>query len=134
MLFPVAGASFLIQDDSGWLTVAEVESLGTVGGLWDMVDLRDKDDDGESRFMKVGRTPGQIQVIFGLDTADAGQLALWSAYNSYDNALFRIEFPAGLGWRQFSCLVIGLTEVFDAANEVARMEATLQINSTIERG
>lgn len=132
-LFSAAGTLFQIYSGGSWLTVAEVESLGPAGGQWDVLDLREKDDTGESRFMKAGHAQSQMQIVMGLDGSDPGQIALWSAYQADGDAQFRIVFPSGAGTRQFDALVIAMADLINTANEVARVQATLQINSAITR-
>lgn len=139
MLFAVGGASVLVRPPGRgeWSVITDMESLGTLGGQWEVsgqeVASEDPADGNRTIFHKVGLTPGPMQLVMGLNVADEGQAALWEAFASLDDAEFRIELPNG-AWRQFSALVIGLGEVLDVATDAARLQASLQINSEVEKG
>ena len=77
--------------------------------------------------------PNTMQVVLGLDAEDPGQILLFKAYR--DNAAypFRLLFPEGGGRRQWLALVLSLDEVFDAANQVMRIQVDLHPVSEIER-
>lgn len=138
MLFAVSGSKLLIggadYSPRQWVEVRSTQSLGLLGGAWNLIDLSGQDDTSLSRFMKGGRAQSQMQIICGVDPEDEGQLQLYAAYQDEAAWRFRLEFPGASSWRQFSALVIGMGEAFDAANEVILLQVTLQINSEIYRG
>ena len=74
-----------------------------------------------------------MPIILGNDPEDPGQAILWSASRSRAHFPFRLIFSDGVTMRRWSALIIALFDVFDSANAVMKMQATLRPVSAIER-
>lgn len=148
MLFPVAGSRFFIanqpvESPSGpvtvaagaWVEIGETEAFGNLGGRYELVDthfMNGTPDEGYAA-MKGVHTPDTMQLVLGLDPTDPGQLLLFQAYRSSNAFPFRLLFPDGVTNRQWFALVMSFGEVFDAANNVMRMQADLHPVSNVQR-
>ncbi len=141
MLFPVAGSRLYIAAGanasavSGWIEVGSAESFGSAGVEWDMVDATSHLSTNAEVIKGLMRLR-PMQIVMALDPDDAGQLLLWEASRSRDEYAFQLRFPIQGGVqpiRQWCALVIALDEVFDAANSLIKLLATLQPNGEIER-
>lgn len=144
MLMPTAGSRFYIADhpDDGvfpraepvpsdaWVEISETEALGMLGVEWDQEStvLIGSCDNGHPEEVTVKgalrRLP--MQVIFGMAPTDPGQVLLWRAARSEDSYPFRLVFADGVTSRQWFALVMSIGEVYDAANSVIRLLATLK--------
>ncbi len=137
MLYPTAGSRIYIADSpaapgsvsgGAWVEIGEAEAIGSVGGQWSLQDVTHVESElAES--MKGIQTPGVVQLVFGLDPADPGQVLLRDAFRSIDDFAFRIVLPGGTISRQWRALVVSLSEVFDSANAVIKLQADLQMTS-----
>lgn len=129
-----------------WTAINNAENLGRVGGEWgteDMTKTPAGDPGGpvyEAR-MKVTRKATSMQLILGLNAADAGQGALQAAFDSLHPFAFRIDFadaPA-LGpaptpsKRLFIALVTSTDDVLDSANRVVGTACELILQSSVVR-
>lgn len=131
--------SFVIGDFAGqsWVKLSWVENLGNVGdesaGInFDAIEIQ------RTMKLKGTRNAGDMAIVMGLDYEDAGQIAVRAAEGTPNNYAFKLEFndaPAGgtPSERYFIALVTGAREVFDTANNVMRLNATLGVNSNIVR-
>ncbi|RWR29463.1 hypothetical protein D2T31_10805 [Sinirhodobacter populi] len=145
MLYATAGAQFFIADRYGyedvppvseWVEIAETEALGALGGTWDMEDAKFLDGDCDLEtidFAKIAFRPSVTQVVLGIDPEDAGQLLLWKALRDAEPYPFRLLFPDKVTSRSWFALVTGMSEVFDTANNVMKLQADLQPVSKIRR-
>ncbi|MFC0199267.1 hypothetical protein [Paracoccus rhizosphaerae] len=137
MLFPVAGSKLFIADeevpshmppasvpDAAWVEVGEAEAFGVLGGRYELEEAHYMGGDGYMAAKGVHR-PETMQVILGLDPADAGQIILRRAYRSREAFPFRLLFADGVTERRWFALVMSVGEVFDAANNVMRLQADL---------
>nr|WP_111298637.1 hypothetical protein [Paracoccus saliphilus] len=140
MLFPVAGSRLFIADlevpshlppssvpDAEWVEVGEAEAFGMLGGRYDLEEahfMNDAPDGGYSAIKGVYR-PSAMQIVLGLDPADPGQALLFKAYRARDAYPFRLLFADGTTERRWFALVLAIGEVFDAANNVMRLQADL---------
>lgn len=142
MLFPVAGTRFFIADSVqdpqdpplpalDWVEVGETEAFGTLGGEYEMHEAHSFAQGYMA--MKGVHTPQVMQLVLGLDPADPGQARLLQAYYSPDAYAFRMLFPDGETERRWFALVTRLGEVFDAANNVMRMQVDLHPVTAIQR-
>lgn len=146
MLYPTAGSRFYIAEDpfyagdavseSDWVEIGETEALGILGVVWDLEDVTALSCDGGPQVEEVvkgtmRRPP--MQIILGNDPTDAGQIMLWRASRSEDPFSFRLVFSDGGMRRSWSALVISLSEVFDVANGVMKLQADLKPTSEIRR-
>ncbi|TNH41280.1 hypothetical protein [Paracoccus haeundaensis] len=140
MLFPVAGATFFIADlptedpsgmpdvpDASWVEINETEALGSLGGRYDLEEVHGMSDGPGEGYtaLKGAHRPDTMQVVLGLDPTDPGQLLLFKAYRSRDAFPFRLLFSDRITERRWFAMVLGLGEVFDAANNVMRLQVEL---------
>lgn len=136
MLYPTAGSRIYIADapaeipgsvpTSGWVEIGEAEALGILGVEWDIVDATNLESPGGAEELMKGlvRRP-PMQIIFGQDPGDAGQAILWQASRAREHYPFRLVFPGGGRWRVWFGLVVGLSEVFDTANSIMKLQADI---------
>lgn len=147
MLYPVAGARFYIADAPGlapadvpapdWVEIGQTVALGVLGGrfeMWDAGHLGTPPENGlavtQPQKGLMSRDP--MQIILGIDPTDAGQAILWKGFRSYDSYPIRIVFADGSTFRRFAALIVAMSEVYDTANEVMRLQADLQPTSPIK--
>lgn len=140
MLYPTAGARLFIADEmnpgitgapSGpWVEILETEALGFLGSEWSMAEWDNSyigmgDQGGEivQEKQAIRRLP--MQVVLGNDPSDPGQQLLWRAHHSTAKFHFRLLFADGVTERTWRGLVTAMTEVFDAANSVMRLQAAI---------
>lgn len=120
-----------------WTEIKRLESIGSFGDTTQELSFDDLSSRRTER-VKGQRSAGTIDVVCGLDYADAGQLALFAAEKSDDNYAFRIVFndaPSGgtPSERMFVAMVGGAVEQLDNANAVMKLNSSLWINSNIVR-
>jgi hypothetical protein len=137
MLYPTAGSRIYIADSpaapgsvsgGAWVEIGEAEAIGAVGGQWTQHDTTHVESD-LAETMKGIHTPGVVQIVFGLDPTDAGQVLLRAAFKSRDDFAFRVLLPDGTTSRQWRALVVSLAEVFDSANAIIKLQADLQMTT-----
>ncbi|CAM3387809.1 hypothetical protein PANO111632_17240 [Paracoccus nototheniae] len=148
MLFPVAGSRLFIADEpvesprgpmmvpaDAWVEIGETEALGTLGGRYELQEAHymDGSADGGYAAVKGVHSPNTMQIVLGLDYTDPGQILLSKAYRSRDAFPFRLLLPDGVTDRQWYALVLSIGEVFDAANNVMRMQADLHPAQSFQR-
>lgn len=140
MLYATNGARLYIADASAnqagasvWVEVGETEALGILGGAWEMKESAffGCSDDIEIAFEKAAFRRGAMQIVFGDDPTDPGQAMLWKACRSLDSFPFRLTFPDAASVREWTALVVGMSEVFDTANSIIKTQVTLQPTSEI---
>lgn len=122
-------------DEEVWTEIKEVETIGTFGDTAEVTTFT-AIRDGRVRKLKGSRDAGNVEIVAGLDYADAGQLALVAAEKTRNNYAFKIEFPdAPAGGtpseRYFVALVTTATEQPDGVNAVLKLNASLAINSNV---
>lgn len=135
----VQGFDFDASDFTGetWTEIKEIESLGSVGDTaqeitFDTVEAR------RTHRLKGNRSAGTMEVVCGIDYADAGQVAAIAAEKTDDNYAFKIEFndaPTGgtPSERIFVAMVGAASEQLDGANNVMKLNLSLWVNSNIVR-
>jgi len=135
-------ADFVAADfeDEDWVEIGSKESIGTFGDTSSAINF---DDIGKSRTqtLKGTRNAGNMELVCGIDYADAGQIALLAAEKTPNDYAFKIEFndkPAtGASPKNSQRLFIGkvmsAAEALDTANSVMKLNATIAINSNIVR-
>jgi hypothetical protein len=153
MLYTTSGSRIFIADSStsefqpgssglpvsGWIEVGELEALGLMGGTWELDEfdagdhLAPANEDREIVSFKKSRRKLPIDLILGLDPFDAGQLLLWKAYGEPDSFAFRMLFPDGVTERKWWGLVTAISEVFDAANNVMRLQVSILPSGAVVR-
>ncbi len=120
-----------------WTQVNNLESIGTFGDTATEITF---DDIGKNRTQKLKgtRNAGNMEMVCGIDYADAGQIALLAAEKSIHDYAFKVEFndaPEGgtPSQRLFIAKVMSAAEQLDTANNVMKLNSTLGINSNIVR-
>jgi hypothetical protein len=120
-----------------WTEIAPLEGLGTLGDTSESVTF-DAIGEGRRKKMKGIRDAGNVEVVIGLDYADAGQIALIAAEKTPHDYAFKITLndapPGGTpGQRLFIAQVMSVAEAYDQANSVVKLNATLAVNSNVVR-
>lgn len=145
MLYPTNGTHLYIADapaedagafpSAGWVEIGETEALGLLGVEWDMASSTKTTCEGavEVIHAKQAFNKPPMELVFGADPTDPGQMVLWRALNRIEAYPFRLVFPDGVTTRLWFALVVTVAEVFDSANSVIRMQATLQPIGSIQR-
>lgn len=130
---------FVVADFSGevWTEVGEVEAAGSVGDTSEAVNFTALSD-GRTRTLKGPRSAGTMEIVCGIDTADAGQQALIAAEKTIHDYAFKVVFndaPAGgtPSERYFIAKVMSQSEQYDQANSVMKLNVTLGVNSNLVR-
>lgn len=151
-LFPTAGAKIFIGgakaqktedftasdfDGESWVEIKSLENLGTAGDTSEEVSI-DLIDQTRTKRFKGTRSAAPMELQFGLDMEDAGQIALIAAERVRSDFAFKIEFddaPQGgtPSTRLFIAQVGSCVEGYDTANNVTRLQAALWINSNLVR-
>lgn len=127
-------ASFMAQV---FVEIGETENLGTFGDVSAEITF-DSIAASRTRRLKGTRNAGNLELVCGLDYADAGQLALIAAEKQKHDYAFKIEFddaPVGgtPSMRFFAAKVASVAEALDAANSVMKLNSQLWINSNVVR-
>ncbi|KIX18484.1 hypothetical protein [Paracoccus sp. 228] len=137
MLFATAGTRLFIADRDttpvpagAWVEIAETEAVGFLGSQWNMAEAEiaymgapDVEMEVVQHKRSIRRLP--MQVVMGNDPTDPGQRLLWAAHYSTRDFQFRLAFPDGTNARQWPGLVTAMSEVFDTANNVMRLQADI---------
>jgi hypothetical protein len=120
-----------------WVEIKETESLGTVGDTASEITF-DGISQNRTKRLKGTRNAGTMDVVCGIDYADAGQIALLAAEKTPHDYAFRVVFndaPEGgtPSERMFIAKVGSAAEALDTANNVMKLNSTLWVNSNIVR-
>jgi len=129
----VAGYDALV-----WVPIGSIENLGAFGDAASVVTFDDLAD-GRTKKLKGQRDAGNMELVLGLDDADAGQALLDTAYSddSVGDYNFKVEFPNKLAingqnaLRYFRGKVFTVRETVETANNVVRKNVTVGISSPI---
>lgn len=151
-IFATAGAKLFIggvlaqkSDDfveadfstESWTEIAHLESLGTLGDNANEVTFESIGENRTKR-LKGTRNAPPMEVVCGIDYADAGQIALVAAEKEIHDYAFKVEFndaPSGgtPSERLFIAKVGSASESLDTANSVMKLNASLWVNSNVVR-
>lgn len=130
---------YVLGDFAGfsWVEIGWTENLGAFGDESSEITF-DAIGQGRTIKLKGTRNAGNMELVAGVDSADAGQIALRAAETVANDYAFKIEFndapPAGdPSERYFVAKVMSVREQMDGANNVVRINASLGINSNIVR-
>lgn len=120
-----------------WINIGEVESLGSFGDTSAEVEFI-AIDQGRAKRLKGSRNAGALELVCGIDYADAGQSALLDAEASINDFAFRVLFndaPEGgtPSERYFLAKVGSASEQLDSADSVMKLNAALWLNTAITR-
>ena len=118
-----------------WVEIKRTEALGSLGDTASEISI-DLIDRGRTQRLKGTRSGGSMEVVCGIDYADAGQIALLAAEKSRENFAFRLvlnDAPASgtPSERMFIAMVASAVEAFDTANNVMKLNASLWVNSNV---
>lgn len=138
-LSPTFGAPLTTTSFTGQ-TWTQVEPLETIGSLGDSANEVTFTAIGDQRVQKLkgARDAGTLEIVAGIDYANAGQTALLAAEASPNNFAFRIVFndaPQGgtPSERRFCGMVMSASEQLDGADNVMKVTFRVGINSNIVR-
>ncbi len=120
-----------------WVNIAWAENIGAFGDEASEITF-DAIAEARTQKLKGVRNAGNLALVCGIDTSDDGQATLRGAETQDYDYAFRITFddaPAGgtPSIRYFIAKVMTAREQLDGANNVAKLNATLGINSNIVR-
>ena len=120
-----------------WVEIKEVEGLGSLGDTSSTIDFTSIAD-SRKRVRKGARSAGTMELVMGLDPADAGQLALIAAERAKEDYAFKLvlnDAPVGgtPSERYFIALVLSQAEAFDKADSITKLNASLAVNSNVVR-
>lgn len=118
-----------------WVEIKGTTNLGQIGDSAALI-TSDQINTSRTKKMKGVYNAGSMALVCDQDLTDPGQLALIAAGKSSSNFAFKIEATdAPIGGtpsqRLFIGLVMGTPETFDGANDVRKLQATIEINSNI---
>lgn len=138
MLYPTAGCKLYIgaspgrwpggdaASSAGWVEIGETEAIGTLGVEWEMAEASFVlDSHAVIGTAKSPRRAMPMQIVMGNDPEDAGQQILWRAAHGVDAYPFLLVLPNHAGSRRWIAEVTAISEVFDTANSVTRLQADL---------
>lgn len=133
------GTDFVAADFSSvaWTEIGGTTNLGATG---DSAELITSAQIGEGRLRKLKgvKNAGSASLVCDASYDDAGQLALVAAAQSPLSYAFKLQFndaPSGgtPSIRYFTAYVMSASEELGEANSVAKLNATLEIDSNIVR-
>ncbi|CAD0183960.1 hypothetical protein RUESEDTHA_00837 [Ruegeria sp. THAF57] len=115
--------------------IKETESIDTFGDTSNKITFASLADARTHR-VKGTRDAGVLDLVLGLDYADAGQNALRTAEGTEHNYAFKVVFddapPAGTpSERYFIAQVGSAAEQVDSADSVLKLNSQLWINSAV---
>lgn len=130
-------ADFSASNAVTWVEIGELEGLGSVGDTSEAVNFTSISDK-RTRTLKGPRSAGTMELVMGIDYADAGQQALIAAERTIHDYEFKIQLndaPAGgtNSERYFIAKVMSQSEQYDQANAVMKLNASLGVNSNLVR-
>ncbi len=138
-----AKAADFVQGDftsQTWVEIGEIEGLGSVGDASAEISF-DSVSASRTRRLKGTRNAGAMDVVCGIDYADAGQIALLAAEKTPHDYAFRLVLndapprPGGgtgtPSQRLFIAKVGSVVEALDTANNVMKLNAALWVNSNV---
>lgn len=122
-------------DSQSWVDISWIENIGSFGDEASEVTF-DSIDTGRTQKLKGQRNAGNMELVCGIDEDDDGQYNLRSAEATDYDWAFRVTFddaPSGgtPSYRYFIAKVMSAREELGGANNVAKLMATLAINSNI---
>ncbi|EYD70519.1 hypothetical protein [Limimaricola hongkongensis] len=120
-----------------WTEITGLESLGSVGDTANEIS-QDIVGEGRTKRIKGTRNAGAMEIIAAINYADAGQQALLAAEKTPQDYAFRVVFndaPAGgtPSERMFIAKVGSVSEAYDTANSVMKLNSSLWVNSNVVR-
>lgn len=134
---PYVLADFSAANAVTWKQIKQMEGLGSLGDTSEAITFSSIDAN-RVQTLKGPRNAGTMELVCGIDYADAGQQALIAAERTIHDYEFRLVFndaPAGgtPSERLFIAKVMSQSEQYDQANSVMKLNASLAVNSNIVR-
>ena len=134
-----SGADLTASDFEGesWEEIGGVTNLGSAGDTSELI-TSNQIGIARTRKRKGTRNAGAMEVVMDLDYSDAGQLDLIAAEATKNSYAFRLVFndaPSGgtPSERLFVAYVMSVSEQYDEANSIMKLNSTLEIDSNIVR-
>lgn len=120
-----------------WVEIKGHENLGSLGDATEEITV-DLIAEARTKRLKGTRSSPPMELVLAVDYGDAGQQALIAAEKTDYDYAFRVTFddapPSGTpSQRLFIAKVGSVTEQYDAANSVIRMNVSLWVNSNVVR-
>ena len=117
-----------------WVEIGGTTNLGSLGDTAELI-TSDQIGDPRTRKAKGVRNAGSMQVVCDIDRNDPGQLAAVAAEGSDETYAFKLQFndaPSGgtPSIRYFVALVMSAVEQLDEANNVMKLNITLEIDKS----
>ncbi len=117
------------------MEIGETEGLGSIGDTAAEISF-DGIGSNRTRRLKGTRNAGTMEVVCGVDYADAGQVALLAAEKTIFDYAFKLVLndapPAGSPSERYFVAAVGsASEALDTANNVMKLNATLWVNSNV---
>lgn len=120
-----------------WVEIGETEGLGSLGDTSAEITF-DGISANRTKRLKGTRNAGTMEVVCGIDYANAGQIALLAAEKAKGEYAFKLQLndapPGGdPSVRYFIAAVGSAVEALDTANNVMKLNASLWVNSNVVR-
>jgi hypothetical protein len=120
-----------------WKQIKHLEAMGSLGDSSEAITFNAIDANRTSTIKGI-RSAGTMELVAGIDYADAGQQALIAAETTIFDYEFRLvlnDAPAGgtPSERYFIAKVMTQSEQYDQANSVMKLNASLGVNSNVVR-
>ena len=123
-----------------WVEITSIESMGSIGDSSSPI-TQDLIDQQRQKTIKGIRIASPMELVCAIDLTDPGQLALIAAERTPYDYAFKVELndkPATGGspknsLRYFIGKVMSQTEVYDTANNVRKLNASVGVNSNLVR-
>lgn len=138
-VMPIKSTPHVAGDFTGtFVEIKEPETLGTAADTFAEIAF-DNITDGRTKVLKGAAKASPVELTFGADYADAGQIALRTAAAADADYGFKVELAdkpsSGASpknsIRWFIGKVMTISEVFDAVNNVHKLTVSVQPNSNI---
>jgi hypothetical protein len=133
-------ADFIAADFTAALTgatiVGEPETFGAISDEWELEEFKNATT-GRTTTHKTGRKGKAIELVFGLDPNDAGQIAMRAACAAKVNYAFRFTFAdrptAGAAPKNSTRVFVGLVVACedDPSGKIGKVKFTIQPNSNV---
>ncbi len=129
MIMTGMGTKFQIENTT---TPGTFDDVGSVASITppqlsrDTVEVSSLDPgDGYKQYLVGLKDGGEVTVTVNFDTADAGQTALYSAYEDGESHNFKIVFPDASNWA-FAGYITGYAPADVAPADVMQVEVTIR--------
>lgn len=124
-------------DSITWTEITGHENLGSLGDASEEIAL-DIIDEARTKRLKGTRASPPMELIMAINYDDDGQQALVAAEKEIHDYAFRLTFndaptDGTPSERLFIAKVASITEQYDTANSVMKLNCTLWVNSNVVR-